>query len=228
MAKDKLNPSESEQQVPEQHAESAAAEPSAERDVAAEDVAAEMETVFETATTGEVESIELLREQCVQANERVLRAQAELENYRKRATRDMLEERRYANLPLLRDLLPVVDNLDRAIEAAEKTHNTADLLEGVKMVAQQLVGVLQRYECVKIEALHSSFDPNLHEAISQLPSPDHPTNTVIAVTQTGYRLHDRVVRPPQVVVSSGNADGASSPDTDTTANDTAASPESKK
>lgn len=135
------------------------------------------------------------------AQDRFLRLQAELENYRKRAAREMQDVRRYAGLPLMRDVLPVLDNMDRAIAAAEKTHDAASLLEGVKMVAQQLTDVLQRHDCVKINALHEPFDPHLHEAILQQPSGDHPPGTVVGETQTGYQLHDRVVRPSQVIVS---------------------------
>jgi len=145
--------------------------------------------------------IERLREELAQAQDRALRTQAELENYRKRAARQMEEERRYANIPLIRDLLPVWDSVGRAIEAAESAPETASLLEGFKMVAGQLESVLQQHHCQKIDALGEPFDPNLHEAIYQQPSREHPVNTVLGVTQIGFRLHDRVVRPSQVIVS---------------------------
>ncbi len=140
------------------------------------------------------------------ARNRLLRTQADLENYRKRAARQIDEERRYANLPLIRDLLPVWDNVGRAIEAAEKTHQTASLLEGFKMVAGQLEDVLERHNCTKIDALGEPFDPNLHEAISQQPCDKNPGSTVLQVIQTGFRLHDRVVRPSQVIVSVASAE----------------------
>ena len=113
----------------------------------------------------------------------------------------MDERLRYANLGLLRDLLPVIDNVDRAIEAAEKNADAAALLEGFKMVSQQLGEVLKRHHCTRIEALHTPFDPNVHHAVMQQPSEEHPANTVLMVTQNGYQLHDRVVRPSQVIVS---------------------------
>ncbi len=144
---------------------------------------------------------ETLRGDVQQAEDRALRSQAELENFRKRVARERNEDLRYANLPLMRDLLPVLDNMNRAIEAAEKTHDTADLLQGVKIVAQQFQRVLEQYGCVQIEALGKPFDPNLHESISQQPSDEHPAGTVVLVTQTGFQLHDRVVRPSQVIVS---------------------------
>ena len=146
-------------------------------------------------------TLQSLQAELQQAKDRALRCQAELENYRKRMQRQLEEERRYANLPLLRDLLPVFDNVHRAVEAGERAANGAGLLEGVRLVAQQLEGVLAKYNCVAVEALHEPFDPHQHEAISQQPSAEHPPNTVLGVTQTGFQLHDRVIRPSQVIVS---------------------------
>jgi molecular chaperone GrpE len=176
--------------------------------------------------------LEQLRAELEEAKDRALRTQAELENYRKRVARQMAEERRYADLPLIRDLLPVWDNIGRAIEAAEKAHRTAslredspesgrtpgaleggsliaetaNLLTGIKMVSGQLEGVLERHHCTKIDALNQPFDPNFHEAISQRPSNTHAAGIVLQVTQTGFRLHDRVVRPSQVIVSAAWAE----------------------
>ena len=130
-----------------------------------------------------------------------MRVQAELENFRKRVRRKREDERRYACLPLLRDLLAVGDNLSRAIEAAEQHENAAGLLEGVKLVAAQLAGVLQRHHCEPIRAEGERFDPHLHEAIAQYPSDEHEPGHVSLVTQVGYQLHDRVIRPAQVIVA---------------------------
>jgi molecular chaperone GrpE len=124
-----------------------------------------------------------------------------LDNYRKRAARELEDRLRYANMSLLRDLLPVLDNVERAIEAAEKNADGAALLDGFKMVHQQLDEALKKHHCQRIEALHAPFDPNVHHAVMQQPSADHPANTVLMVTQNGYQLHDRVVRPSQVIVS---------------------------
>jgi len=145
-----------------------------------------------------------LRAELAEAKDRALRYQAELDNYRKRAQRQIDDERRYANLPLLRDLLPVFDNVHRAIEAAEKSPEPASLLAGFKLVAQQLQDVLSRHHCEPIEALHAPFDPHLHQAVGQQPSEEHPANTVLSVAQAGFRLYDRVVRPSQVIVSATN------------------------
>ncbi|MBA4017374.1 MAG: nucleotide exchange factor GrpE [Pirellula sp.] len=136
-----------------------------------------------------------------EARDRALRAQAELENVRKRLRKEMDDERRYALMPLVADLLPVVDNLGRAITAAEKNADVNSLLEGVKLVSQQLDTALGRHNAKRIEALGMPFDPNVHAAIMQQPSADQPPNTVVMVAQDGYQLHDRVVRPAQVIVS---------------------------
>ncbi len=149
------------------------------------------------------EEVEELKAAVAEANDRVLRAQAELENFRKRVYRQMDDERKYASLPLLRDLLPVIDNLDRAIQAAEQNENSTSLLEGVTMVAQQFSAVLEQSHCKKIDAEGATFDPHLHEALAQQPSEEHPAGSVLEVMQIGYQLHDRVVRPSQVFVSAG-------------------------
>lgn len=148
--------------------------------------------------------VEQLRAEAAEANDRALRAHAELENFRKRARRDADDERKYANLPLLRDLLPVLDNLTRALEAGEKTHDAGKLIEGVKLVSQQLDNVFGNYQCKRIPALGQPFDPNVHQAIAQQPSADQPPGTVLLEAQSGYQLHDRVLRPSQVIVSRAN------------------------
>jgi molecular chaperone GrpE len=142
-----------------------------------------------------------LRADLEDAGDRALRAQAEMENYRKRVRREMEDDRRYASMPLLAELLPVIDNLQRAVAAAEKSGAAGGLLDGVRLVVQGLEGALARHDCKKIEALGHPFDPAFHQAISQQPSADYPPHTVILVAQDGYTLHDRVVRPAQVIVS---------------------------
>lgn len=138
------------------------------------------------------------------ANDRLLRFQAEMQNLRNRTSREIADERKYAALPVLRDLLPVLDNINRAIEAAEKAGEADNLLEGFRLVRQQLVTTLANHGAEAINALGQPFDPNFHQAILHQPS-NEPANTVTMVTQEGYKLHDRVVRPAQVIVSSGPA-----------------------
>jgi len=138
-----------------------------------------------------------------ESTDRNLRTQAELENFRKRSRRELDEEKRYAALPLVRDILHVLDNLQRAIEASEKTTGGSGLLEGVKMVALQLTTFLEQHQCRPIHAAGAAFDPHWHEAIGQIPCQDVPAGHVAQVTRAGYTLHDRVVRPAQVLVSIG-------------------------
>ena len=135
--------------------------------------------------------------------DRVLRAHAEMENLRQRQSRELTDERRYGAISLMRDILPVVDNIDRAIEAAEKSGDGGPLLEGFQLVRQQLVTALAQHGCEPINALGQPFNPDIHAAILQQPSPDHPAGHVMLVTQPGYTLHDRVVRPASVIVSAG-------------------------
>ncbi len=185
-------------------AETAAGEPPADGNATGTDVLGEAisEVAAESAAADQGPSqIEQLQGRLAEAEQRVLRAYAELDNYRKRANRLLQEEIKYAPLPLMRDLLPVVDNLERAIQAAEQSGGSAGLLEGVKMVAQQLHSVLERHHCKRIEAKGQPFDPHVHEAITQIPSPELPAGTVADVALTGYLLHDRIVRPAQVLVA---------------------------
>ena len=149
-----------------------------------------------------------LRAELGATRDKMLRAQADFDNYQKRVQRERTEERRYAFLPLLRDLLGVRDNLQRALDTAEKSGNQSGLLEGVRLVAQQFKTVFEQYGCREIAAQGAEFDPHLHEALTTQPS-DEPAGRVLAVFRPGYQLHDRVLRPAQVVVSSGPAKPAS-------------------
>lgn len=166
------------------------------------EAAAEAQQATDIGTADD--DFEKLKSDLDQAERRMLMAQAELENFRKRMRREMDEERRFASLPLIRDLLGVMDNLRRAIEAADKNEGSAGLLEGVKMVASQMETVLDKHHCKPIEALGKEFDPNLHEAISQQPSDEHEAGKVSLVYSQGFTLHDRVIRPAQVIVSTGS------------------------
>lgn len=137
------------------------------------------------------------------ANDRLLRLHAEMQNLRNRTSREIADERKYASLPVVRDLLPVVDNIDRAIEAAEKAGEAENLLSGFRLVKQQLHSILAQHKCELIDADGQEFDPHFHQAILQQPSAEVPAGHVMLVAQTGYKIHDRVVRPAQVIVSSG-------------------------
>jgi molecular chaperone GrpE len=163
--------------------------------------------VNDEAIAGAVSGDDRLTDELAAANDRYLRLQAEMQNLRNRTSREIADERKYAALPVLRDLLPVLDNIGRAIEAAEKAGEAENLLAGFQLVRQQLDTVLAGHGCEPISPEGEPFDPNFHQAILQQPSADVPANHVSMVTQTGYKLHDRVVRPAQVIVSSGPAAG---------------------
>lgn len=179
------------------------AEPTAEEILeeafAADDVTvnADVEPAIEIGTP----SAAALEQEVADLKNQLLRAHAELDNYRKRANRQIEEERRYASMSLIRDLLPVWDNMGRAAESAEQSHDTSTLLEGLRMMSDQLLSALERHHCKPIEADNQTFNPHVHEAIAQVPSPDHEPNSIVTVTQAGFTLHDRVVRPSQVVVA---------------------------
>jgi molecular chaperone GrpE len=137
-----------------------------------------------------------------------LRAQAELQNYRRRAQKEAEEARQYQALPVARDLLPALDNLHRALAAAEASGSVKDLVNGVRLVAKQIEAALGRHDVVPIESpAGKPFDPNLHQAIQQIPTDEHPPMTVVQEVERGFTLKDRVVRPATVIVSAPPADG---------------------
>jgi molecular chaperone GrpE len=133
------------------------------------------------------------------------RTQAEFENYQKRSQRENAAALRYAQAPLAFDILTVLDNLDRAVAAAEKAGETGPLVQGVAMVQTQMLDVFRRHGITRIEAKGEPFDPNLHQAVMQQPSKDQPPGTVLQVLEHGYRIHDRVLRPARVIVSTAPA-----------------------
>ncbi len=133
--------------------------------------------------------------------DKLLRAHADLDNYRKRTQREREEERRYAVLSIARDLLPILDNLQRAVDAASQGGTVDDLRQGVEMVLTQARELLAKYQVHPIQAQGEPFDPNQHEAMTQVPSEEHPPMTVLQEVEPGYKLHDRVVRPSKVIVS---------------------------
>lgn len=130
-----------------------------------------------------------------------LLAVADLDNYRRRVQKDLEQERRFAALPLARDLLPALDNLHRALDAARSGGDVKQLVQGVQMVSKQFDDLLAKHDVVPIDAVGKPFDPNLHQAIQQMPSPDKPPMTVLSECERGYTLRERVVRPSTVIVS---------------------------
>ena len=133
--------------------------------------------------------------------DRVLRVQAELENFRRRSQRDALDAMKYQAMGVIRDMLPGIDNLKRAIDVTEQTGDTQQLLDGIKMVHPQFLEALKSHSCEPIDPMGQPFDANFHEALAQVPSADHPPMTVLQVIEQGYKIHDRVIRPAKVMVT---------------------------
>jgi molecular chaperone GrpE len=141
------------------------------------------------------------REEARQSQERWLRERADLENLKKRAARERAETMKFANESLLRDLLPIVDNLERAVAHAESGGNGQPLVEGVALVLKSLLDVLERHGVKRIEAKGTAFDPAQHEAMAHVESAEHEPNSVIEEHQPGYRLQERLLRPALVSVA---------------------------
>jgi molecular chaperone GrpE len=142
------------------------------------------------------------------------RTKADFENYQKRVQRDLATERRYAQAPLAADLLGALDNMERATAAARQAGETGPLVQGVAMVHSQLLDVLRRHGISRMDALGQPFDPTRHEAVMQKPTKDFPPMTVVDVLEQGYTIHDRVLRPARVAVSTAPAAGEQPPPPD--------------
>lgn len=142
-----------------------------------------------------------LQNEIADLKDKLLRSQAELENFRRRTQKEALDSLKYQSVSVIRDLLPGMDNLQRAIDATEQSGDSQNLIDGVKMVAKQFQDVLIGHSAEPLNPVGEVFDPNLHEALSQVPSSDHEPMTIIQVVETGYKIHDRVVRPAKVIVS---------------------------
>jgi len=134
-----------------------------------------------------------------EVDDRLLRLAAEFENYKKRATRERLEYVALANERLVKDLLPILDDLERALEAAAE-HEEAKLEDGVRLVHRSLAQLLEREGLKQIDT-EGAFDPHVHEALLAQPSEEHESGDVLDVIQKGYKLGDRVIRPARVIVS---------------------------
>ena len=150
-----------------------------------------------------VDEVSQLREQLADAEKRVLMAHADLDNFRRRNLRETQDQIKYAPGKLMTEVLEAIDNLGRAVESYEKDKNGDGLNDGVKMVAAQIGTMLEKHGCKKIEAVGTAYDPNLHQALQMQPSEEYEANTVMMDLRSGFQLHDRVLRPSQVFVSTG-------------------------
>ncbi len=147
------------------------------------------------------QQLEIKDQEAKSTYDRLLRQAAELENFKKRTLRDREESVRFANEALIKDLLPVIDNLERAIAHAQGGGNGKPLVEGVEMVLKGLLDVLSKHGVTPIEAVGQPFDPVRHEAMAQVESADHEPNTVIQEFHKGYLLNSRLLRPALVTVA---------------------------
>ncbi|MDI3481153.1 MAG: molecular chaperone GrpE [Tepidanaerobacteraceae bacterium] len=127
------------------------------------------------------------------------RAQADFDNFRKRTQKEIQDIHLYAGEQLIKDILPVVDNFERALNSIEDREGP--IYKGIQLIYQQLKNVLEKYEVKEIEALGKAFDPRFHEAVMQVESQEHEDNTVIEVLQKGYLYHTKVIRPSMVKVA---------------------------
>jgi molecular chaperone GrpE len=185
-----------------------APEQTAEAPNVAPEAAPEAETVQEASgIDGRDLEIAQLREEAAQFKDRLLRTAADMENLRKRAEREKAEATLYAATNFARDLLSVADNMQRALaavpaEAREKADEaTKNLLAGIEMTERELLKVFERYNIRKVETVGAKFDPNVHQALFEMPTKDHPPGTVVQEMQSGFAIGERCLRPAMVGVA---------------------------
>lgn len=166
--------------------------------------------------------LEVAQNEVKTAQDQYLRTLADMENLRKRTQREKEDLGKFANENILRDILPVIDNLERAVEHAEQAHSNEGLLEGVQMTLDQFSQVLTRFGVVPFESLGEPFDPAMHQAVGQQESDEFPANAVAMQMQKGYQLNERLLRPAMVMVAKApvapQADEANNTPTETDEN----------
>jgi molecular chaperone GrpE len=165
-------------------------------------------TTESEAVAGPPGELEQLRRELQDKQDRLLRALAETDNVRRRAQRDREDYVKFAAENLLRDLIPVLDNLDRALAAARATGEATSVAEGVELIQREMLRVLERSGLTRYSAQGQRFDPARHEAIARMVSAEAAPDTVLHETAPGYLLHGRVLRPAMVAV-------AAAPDSET-------------
>ncbi len=162
-------------------------------------------SVGSTSGAGAQDSLAEKTEECQALNEKYLRLAAEFENYKRLTQRDQRDQIKFGNEQLLKELLPVVDNMERAIKAARDNGGNPALVQGVDLTLKQLSGALTKFGIQAVETVGQAFDPSTHQAVSHVPSDSVPPDHVVDEFQKGYRLHDRILRAAMVSVSSGPA-----------------------
>ena len=147
------------------------------------------------------QKIKKLEQELETAKDKLLRLSAEFENYKKRSSKEINDFRKFANESILKQLLTVVDNLERAIDSTEKKADKTSILEGVQITHKEILKLFKTFNVNLIKAKGKVFDPALHQAIVQQESDEYPDNTVITELQKGYLVHNRLLRPSMVIVS---------------------------
>jgi molecular chaperone GrpE len=153
------------------------------------------------APAAEQDALTLAQAEAARLKDQLLRTLADFDNFRKRTRRDLVDAERRAREELLKELLPVFDNLERAAQHAESATEVQALADGIGMVMRQFADTLGKVGVERIAALGQPFDPSVHEAVQSLETADHPPGAVAAELQAGYRLGERVIRPAMVVVA---------------------------
>jgi molecular chaperone GrpE len=148
------------------------------------------------------DALEAKTREAEEHRDRYLRAAAEFDNARKRAAREREEYTRYVNESLLRELLPVLDNFDRALQAARGEPAAAAVTAGVELTQREFLRVLEKFGVTPFPSVGQPFDPERHEAIARVPAQGRPEGTVVDETARGYLLNGRVLRPAMVTVAS--------------------------
>ena len=180
-------------EVPEAEDASEAAEAADAADAAGDDDAPEL-------------SVEQLLEEVEKNRDLALRAQAEAQNAKRRAEQDVEKARKFALERFCGELLPVADNLERALEAANRDDEAVKpIAEGVDLTLKTLLDALKKFQIEQVDPAGEPFDPQLHQAMSMVENPDAEPNTVLSVMQKGYTLNGRLVRPAMVIVSKASA-----------------------
>nr|WP_281248884.1 nucleotide exchange factor GrpE [Bacillus alkalicellulosilyticus] len=159
------------------------------------------EEVIEEVVTEEQQKMNELEKQVQGLNEKLLRVHADYDNLRRRTKSEKEAAAKYRAQSLVEELLPVLDNFERALQVTVEQDETKSLLQGMEMVYRQLHDALTKEGVEVIPAEGELFDPHLHQAVMQIDSPDHEKNQVVEELQKGYRLKDRVIRPSMVKVN---------------------------
>jgi molecular chaperone GrpE len=147
------------------------------------------------------EELEIKENEAKDSKDRLLRFAAEAENMKKRLEKEKKEFFEYANESLLKDILPLIDNLERAIQHANENSNIEEFIKGIELSINSFKNTLEKYGVEEVESLHKPFDPNYHEAMSTKETDEFPPNTVVEEFQKGYTFKQRLLRPALVCVS---------------------------